>query len=199
MKDNLAALGKLFWQFEIAGVPLPRLTVQGKVGRREGEWWLKVWGERLLFCAADAPGRVFAVVTPCENEPNLAEFWRAAVKCGDYGRLIVQEARLAQPLETKSAFATIYSQNGAQWTREWCGGPWFEGARRVLRRLQFGIVIGENRAFRFSCPNGLKRYGLARFLLTNAVDKMWFGYAVLAPSGSVYAKPARPLTSLTIA
>ncbi len=37
LQDNLHRLGQLFWQFEIAGVPLPHIKTQGKIGRRESE------------------------------------------------------------------------------------------------------------------------------------------------------------------
>ncbi len=124
MKDNLAELGQLFWQFEIAGVPLPRLEVQGVVGEIEGEWWLKVWGERLLFCAADAPERMFAVVTPCEGETNLAEFWRAAVERGDWGEVFFHAQPLANAAETDTGFVTLYTAHEMAWTHEWCGGSW---------------------------------------------------------------------------
>ena len=141
MKDNLAALGKLFWQFEIAGVPLPRLVVQGVVGRREGEWWLKVWGERLLFCAADAPGRVFAVVTPCENEPNLAEFWRAAVKCGDWGEVLSISETMGSP-SGHADFILLEARNGELWTRDCCGGAWIEssGNKQAAERYRLSSV-----------------------------------------------------------
>lgn len=125
MEEQLAQLGRAFWQFEIGGVPLPHLKVHDRVGRREGEWWLKTWGERLLFCADDAPNRVFAVVTPCENERDLAEFWRAAVERGDFGRLSSDAHEMERPAGWAS-FAVLKANNGRSWARDWCGGDWIE-------------------------------------------------------------------------
>ena len=125
MKDNLTELGQLFWQFEIAGVEFPHFKVQGKIGRREGEWWLKVWGERLLFCAADAPEKVFAVVTPCENEMDLEAFWRDNVKCGNFGRLSSDAHEMDKPAGWAS-FVVLKANNGRSWARDWCGGNWIE-------------------------------------------------------------------------
>ena len=122
--DNLQRLGQLFWQFEIAGVPLPHLKARGEFGRREGEYWLKFWGERLLFCEAESPDKVFAVVAPCESEVDLVAFWRAAVERGDWGELYFHAQPLARAAETDSEFVTIYTADELAWTREWCGGRW---------------------------------------------------------------------------
>ena len=136
MTDKLAQLGRQFWQFQIAGVALPHLKVSGRVGRREGEYWLKTWGERLLFCAADAPERVFAVVTPCANERDLVEFWRASVQLGDWGEVYLHAQSLANSEEMDTGFVTIYSPDEIAWTREWCGGNWRE--RRDLSEALVG-------------------------------------------------------------
>ena len=78
LKNGLLKLGHAFWQFEIAGVPLAHRKARGKIGKREGEFWLKSWGERLLLCAADAPDKVFAVVMPCESKTNLLASYSCA-------------------------------------------------------------------------------------------------------------------------
>ena len=126
IKENSSELGRLFWQFEIAGVPLlPRLVTRGKVGEVEGQWWLKTWGERLLFCAASAPAKVFAVVTPCKGEMDLVAFWRAAVERGDFGRLSSDAHEMGRPAGWAS-FAVLKANNGRSWARDCCGGDWVE-------------------------------------------------------------------------
>ena len=126
MQENSSELGHLFWQFEIAGVPLlPRLVTHGKVGAVEGEWWLKVWGERLLFCAASAPDKVFAVVTPCVDEADLVAFWRAAVESGEFGRMSSDAHEMDKPAGWAS-FALLKANSGRSWARDWCGGSWIE-------------------------------------------------------------------------
>ena len=137
MQDSFAEVGKLFWQFEIAGVPLPHCKTQGKVGGREGEWWIKVWGERLLFCATDAPERVFAVATPYESETGLVAFWHAAVERGDWGEVRLHAQSLTNAEETDTGFVTIYSSDEIAWTREWQGGNWIE-----RRGLSAALVRG---------------------------------------------------------
>ena len=126
MQDNPSELGRVFWQFEVAGVPLlPRLVTHGKVGQVEGQWWLKAWGERLLFCAASAPDKVFAVVTPCEDEADLVAFWRAAVESGEFGRMSSDAHEMDKPAGWAS-FALLKANSGRSWARDWCGGSWIE-------------------------------------------------------------------------
>ncbi len=136
MKDQLSELGRKFWQFEIGGVALPRFKARGKIGRRDGEWRLKVWGERLLFCAADAPERVFAVVTPCKNERDLVEFWWAAVRDGDFGELFFHTRNPGGRRE--NGFLTISADEGKAWTREWCGGRWMPRNDIEILRVEDG-------------------------------------------------------------
>ena len=147
MTDNLALLGRQFWQFQIAGVALPHLKTQGRVGRREGEYWLKTWGERSLFCAADAPEKVFAVVTPCENQENLAAFWRASVQRGDYGRLSSDAHEMERPAGWAS-FAVLKANNGRSWARDWCGGDWIEfvGPKFPADLSQVFLAVSEHDA-----------------------------------------------------
>ncbi len=158
MTDKLAQLGRQFWQFQIAGVALPHLKVRGRVGRRDGEWWLKTWAERLLFCAADAPERVFAVVTPCENEENLAEFWRAAVQRGDFGELFFHVRNAGGFRE--NGFLTIFVDEKKAWTREWCGGRWMprddiKGASVEAWKLQ--ALVAHKPPNIFHSPFGLDK------------------------------------------
>ena len=122
---NPSKLGSLFWQFALNGFPLsPRLVTWGKLEQLEGEFWLKVWGERLLFCAASAPERVFAVTTPCLQTQNLASFWRVALEEQRFGRVTMATQFLTQAEETDSAFLAIQQSDGSRWRREWCGGEW---------------------------------------------------------------------------
>ena len=122
LKDDLLKLGHAFWQFEIAGVPLAHRKARGKIGRREGEFWLKIWGERLLLCVADAPDKVFAVVMPCAGEAGLAEFWRAAVKRGDWGEM----SEISYHMGQRARFVTLRGNGSRSWARDWCGGDWLE-------------------------------------------------------------------------
>ena len=122
MTDISSDLGQLFWQFELGGVPLlPRLVARGRVGEIEGEWWLKTWGERLLFCTASAPDKVFAVVTPCVGETDLAAFWRAAVEREDYGIFLLHCERSDEVI--LRSCVSICSGDDV-WLRDWCGGEW---------------------------------------------------------------------------
>ena len=120
-------LGRAFWQFQLSGVPLlPRLVTWGKVGEVEGEFWLKVWGERLLFCAAAEPSKVYVVTTPCLQSQNLVAFWRKEIYEGGFGRLVMHSQPLAGAEETDTAFLFICMQDGRRWMREWCGEEWRE-------------------------------------------------------------------------
>ena len=187
MKDEFAQLGHAFWQFEIAGVTLPHLKVRGRVGRREGEYWLKVWGERLLFCAADAPEKVFAVVTPYKGEHDLAEFWRASVQRGDYGRLSSDAHEMERPAGWAS-FAVLKANNGRSWARDWCGGDWIEFVGPKFPADLSQVFL------RYQNTMPCSSYGAALSLNQNDWCNLCFGYAVRVANGSRFYKRVRPCT-----
>ncbi len=135
MSQRPLELGEALWQFALSGVEIrPHLTAWGKMGEIEGKFWLKRWGERLLFCAASKPERVYAVTTPCPQTQLLA-FWRAGIEDGRVGRLMMHPQFLTKAEETDSAFLSIHQSDGSRQTREWCGGEWFLRPKVSASRL----------------------------------------------------------------